>query len=1111
MKVDSFKFSRKATTALLLCTGLVAGLPHGLWAENSISVVQKAQQQKVIVKGTVSDTQGPVIGASVVEKGNTGNGTISDIDGKFSLSVMPGAVLIISYIGYRTQEVKTVTGKAIAVTLQEDNTMLNEVVVVGYGTMKKKDLTGAVTQINPEKIADTNPNTVQDLLRSVPGLQVSYDASAKGGGSLQLRGQNSVYEGGGHNNPLLVVDGMIFYGELSEINPDDIQQIDVLKDASSTAVYGARAASGVIIITTKKGKQGKPVVSFSANWGINTKYNYTKYLGADDYARFRSDYFKSGTYGFDANGNYGAYNAKDKDGNPVVQPGYYDHYSQAGAYKLSTEQWAALGTNPDGASLDEIFFRRIYNMNGDVSQDLLDNYLAGIRTNWEDLTFRTGFNQDYNASMSGATDRINYYLSFGFLRNEGVQKGNNYRTFRGNAKINGKVTNWFEIGANINFQDRTDGDQAVSIDKWGQLRNSYYSSPYKADGSLNQYPMGTLEKRGKNYLFDHQYYDLDKGYTVLNMIFDAKVTLPYNITYKFNIAPRYQYFHDRYFMSADLPNSNPAEKGVNREWSKAFDWTLNNTLNWDYTFNDVYHVIATLVQEAEENRSWQDRIEARNIQPSDALGMHNTSNATITDSKFSTNDKKFTADAWMGRLFYSYADRYMITGTVRRDGYCAFGKNHPHATFPSVALGWAFSDEKFFEPITDVMNYGKLRLSWGKNGNRSLEDPYISMANLNSGLGATMTYFDKNGNPASEYKYLMMDRLANDDLMWENTASYNVGLDFGFLNNRLRGSIDVYHKETKNMLLYEKLPGFSGFSGVWTNIGQVNNDGVELSLTSTNIQSHDFAWTTTFGFSYNKNTIKHINYEMEKVLDANGNVIGMRERNDTGNNWHIGKSIGTIWTYEYDGIWQVSEADEAAKYGQQPGDPRVINYYTEDDIINPDGTRTAVYNEKDKVYLGNTIAPFFLNMRNEFKLGNNLSIAFSMYAKLGHKSTDNTYLNQNINETNMFVYGYNMPDCEYWTPGNPSANFARFNSQGPSGCTSPSKIINRNFLRFDNLSVGYALPAKWTEKAGLSKIRLSASIRNLFVIHSSDWTFDTDPENGDLSTRVYNLGINITF
>lgn len=307
--------------------GILIGWPESVSAQAKSEVT--ATQMKTI-QGKVSDSQGePLIGASVIAKG-TNNGVTTDIDGNFRISgVAVGSKITVSYVGYTPVEFTVDNKSDYNIVMNESANLLNDVVVIGYGTMKKKDLTGAISQIDPQKIADSNPGTVQDLLKAVPGLQISYDASAKGGGSMQLRGQNSVYDQGGHNNPLLVVDGMIFYGELSEINPDDIAQIDVLKDASSTAVYGARAASGVIIITTKKGKQGKPVVTLSANWGFNTKYNYTKYFSEPDYARFRSDYFKSGTYGFDDNGNYGAYNAKDKNGNLVVQPGYYDHYSQA--------------------------------------------------------------------------------------------------------------------------------------------------------------------------------------------------------------------------------------------------------------------------------------------------------------------------------------------------------------------------------------------------------------------------------------------------------------------------------------------------------------------------------------------------------------------------------------------------------------------------------------------------------------------------------------------------------------------------------------------------------------------------------------------------------------
>lgn len=1077
----------------------------------TLGTVVMSAQGLYQLKGVVEDnSHEPLIGATVMVKG-TNNGVATDIDGNYAVMVKNGDILVVSYVGYTTQEIKVDGQKTLNVVLLEDTANLEEVVVVGYGTMKKKDLTGAVTQIDPEKMADKNPGTVSDLLKGVPGLQIGYNSSAKGGGSIQLRGQNSVYDKSGHNSPLIVVDGMIFYGELSEINPDDIAQIDVLKDASSTAVYGARAAAGVIIISTKRGKQGKPKINVSANFGWDTKAYARKAMGVQEMLNYREEYFRSLTYGFDDNGNYGAYNGKDGNGNLLVQPGYYEHYSNASKYGLTTDQWAALGTNPEGASLDEIYFRRIYNLNGDTSIDLLDNFLNGRTVDWTDLTYRTGFCQDYNASMSGATERVNYYFSFGFLRNEGVLEGDMYRAFRSNIKLDGKITNWLSVGANINFQDRTEGSLScgVSNNYWDDdmIRNSPFGNYRDEDGNLVQYPMGTNEKRGYNYEFQNQYLKLDKGYTVFNSIFNIKVSLPFNINYTFNIAPRYQYFHDRYFMSADLPNSNPKDRGVNREWAKQFDWSLNNTITWDYTIAEKNRFVVTLVQEAEENKYWKDRIEARNILPSDALGFHNTQNATIADSKFQTTDTHYTADAWMGRLFYSFDDRYMLTATIRRDGYCAFGQNNPHATFPSVALGWTFTNEKFMEGTNSWLSNGKLRLSWGKNGNRSLEDPYISLANLGSGVGATMTYLDKNGNPATEYKYLMMDRLANPNLQWEKTTAYNVGLDLGFLNNRLSANSDFYHKETHDMIMQMKLPGFSGFSSIWTNIGQVNNTGVEVALNSINITNPDFTWTTSLGFSYNKNSIKHLNGEMEDIFDAAGNVIGQKEMDDTGNKWFIGKPIGVNWTYKMVGIWQPEEADQAALVGQRPGDPKALNAYTEDDIILDDGTRVPVYNEKDKVFEGTWNAPYYFNMRNEFKY-KDFTFGFTMYSFFGHKHYRTEYMNHE-NSGNLFVYGYNKRQHSWWTPENRSNDFARFEAQLPAGVSELGKFYNSSFLRLDNVSLGYNLPAKLTQKAGIERVRISASIDNLFTIHCKNWEYG-DIETAGLSTRKYNVGIQLT-
>ena len=557
-------------------------------------------QQANKVTGIVKDTNGePIIGANVTVKGQS-IGTITDIDGRFVLDAPKNAVLQITYIGYVSQEVKVGSQKELNIILKEDTKTLDEVVVIGYGSMRKKDLTGAVVQINPNKVADTHPTNVQELLRGTAGLQIGYDTSAKGGGSIQLRGQNSVYTDGDHNAPLIVLDGMVFYGELSEINPNDISQIDVLKDASSTAIYGAKAACGVIIITTKKGKVGKPVINISTSLGLDTKSDFRSVYDAMGYMKFREDWYKTTTLGFDEKGNYSYYAIGDKG------VGYYDSPDNLLQYGMNIDQWKALSTSSDGESLQSIYARRL---GLDESSNVYNNYLLGKTVNWEDQVFRTGIRQDYNANISGASDRINYYISFGYLKNQGVLYGDDYKSFRSNLKVNGKVTDWLEIGANINFQDRSDGTQSINLETeqnmlstTTMLRLSPYASLYDEDGSYIQYPMDSDIKRGYNYWFSNQYNDLEKGYTIFNTVFNSRIKLPFNITYDFNIAPRYQFFYDRYFMSADYPDSNVRDRGVNRGWAKRFDWSLNNTITWDYTFKDVHHFMVTLVQEAEERR-----------------------------------------------------------------------------------------------------------------------------------------------------------------------------------------------------------------------------------------------------------------------------------------------------------------------------------------------------------------------------------------------------------------------------------------------------------------------------------------------------------------------------
>ncbi len=1053
------------------------------------------------VTGHVADLNGePVIGATILEKG-TSNGTITDVEGNFTMSAQQGVTLLISYIGYISQEV-TVTEQPLSIILMEDTKSLDEVVVVGYGTMRKKDLTGAVIQINPAKIADQNPQSVQDLLRGTPGLQIGYDASAKGSGaSILLRGQNSL---GTSASPLIVLDGMAFYGELSEINPDDIGQIDVLKDASSAAIYGAKSAAGVIIISTKKGKRGKPVIQVSTNWSLSNKSAYRDYFNASDYMRYREDwYMMNFTYGRGSDNLYGYYNAVDTNSGELVYPdGYFNNPDALNESEKNL--WATTtgksGFGPsEGESYQSLYARRLQLNN---SQLVYDNYLAGRSLDWHDETFRSGFNQDYNVSISGENDRVNHYFSFGYVDNEGAVQGNEYHAFRSNLKLNSKITDWLEMGINVNFQDRSDGDIQVSLGNnyWdnNMLRNSPYASLYTDDGGYQQYPMsGQATNGGYNYYLDRLYYDLEKGYTVLNTIFNSKITLPLGFSYHFNIAPRYQWFYDRYFMSSSLPNSSAADRGVNRGHAKNFDWNLNNTIVWDRSFNELHNFTVTLVQEAEEHFHWSDNINARNLDPTDALGFHYTSSGNKEQSSFSTNDSHYTAASYLGRLFYNYNDRYMFTGTFRRDGYSGFGVNNPWGNFGSVGLGWVFSNERFMEGTQNWLDMAKLRLSWGSNGNREFGDVYRTLANLT--LGSSMVYF--NNGTSTVVNSLFMDRLASPNLEWEKTNAYNVGLDFVLLDNRLTGSLDYYYKKTTDMIMSQRLPSFTGFGSITTNLGEVENKGFEIALTSNNIRNKDFTWDTTVGFSLNNNRINHIYYD----YDEEGN-----EKDDTANGWFIGKPIGEIWYYETDGIWQNTPDDiaAAALVGQVPGDIKVKNIYTEDDRILEDGTQVPVYNDNDKTFQGTTRPPIHWSMRNDFTFLKDFTFSFSLYSYMGHKSRHGYWLNQD-NGGSEVTNAFNVPQKEYWTPDNPTNKYARLNAKGPNTGLAGGidRLYNRSFARLDNITLGYTLPQTITSRFQVERIRVTASCNNLLTI--SNWEYG-DPETGGLATRDFNLGLNIT-
>ncbi len=789
--------------------------------------VQLSAQQKVTVKGKITDEHNePVIGANIMEKGTT-NGVISDFDGFFTLNVSSGATLVVSYIGFAQQEIPVKDKRDFVIRLAEDSETLNEVVVIGYGSARKRDLTGAVMQVKSAQLENESPSSMQDLLRAnVPGLSVGFSAGPKPGGSLLIRGKNSINAG---TDPLIVLDGVIYPGDLADINPNDIEQIDVLKDASSAAIYGARSASGVIIITTKMGKSEKPTISFDASIGVATQAIVPEVYQGDEFTAWRTDVFNS------ANPNHRPYEFNDPRKLPA---------------DVSIEDWMKYD-NSTGDPV-ETWLRRIGFKNLEIQ-----NYLDGKSVDWADMVFQNGLRQDYNASISGKTKGVNYYWSMGWTDNEGIIVNNGYKSFKTRLNLDAKINKFLTVGLNAQFVQRD--ASAIGAD-WVQYQKlTPYGSPTNEDGTMKLNPGD--DTSAKHPLIDSYYTDKRNVINNLNANIYAKVSLPFNISYQMNFSPRYEWATDYVHKSSEHPSWKDFGGSASRTFRNDFLWQLDNIVKWKQTFAKVHDVDFTFLFNAEKFQRWSDEMNNEGFDPNDDLGYHYMKGGILPT--ISSNDEYRTGDALMARLFYSYDNRYMITGTVRRDGYSAFGQKNPRAVFPSVAVGWVFSDEPFLKKL-NWLDYGKLRFSWGLNGNRDI-GVYRALARMGN---SKYMYVSPDGKVYNG-SYLYVNSLANKELKWERTASFNLGLDFSIFNERLKGNIDIYKANTKDLLIERTLPELIGFSSVMSNLGEVENKGIELSLTSKNIDTKNFAWSSTFNFTLNRNKIVHLYGDMVDVLDEN--------------------------------------------------------------------------------------------------------------------------------------------------------------------------------------------------------------------------------------------------
>lgn len=999
------------------------------------------------ISGRISDSKGePIAGANIVEKG-TQNGTMTNADGSFSLEVGDNATLQISYIGYMPQEILIKKQNNIFVKLEEDTQCLEEVVVVGYGTVKKSDLTGAVSQIDPTKNKSKLTSNVTDLLKnSIPGLNIPMSTNAKGSvdmANISIRGQNSIKAS---NTPLIILDGMVYSGDWSSISTHDIEKIDVLKDASSAAIYGSRSANGVIIITTKKGNKGTPTINVSVNTGMCTPSFLRPIYSPQGYIDMR-------------------YNMYMQNNPRSDQPGYYNNPNQLPA-GLSLDQW--MGYSGSKGDAEEVWLQRLY-----FSPTEISNYKAGKTIDWKKELFQTGITQDYSVNISGGTDKINYYTSVNYIKNEGFVVGDEFSNFRARVNIDNKIADFLSVGINAQYSNRDESSIPVDWRQYSVL--SPYGSIYEQDGETLK--LFVHDDNGStNPFLSGKYNERFNKLSNLSMKMYALVTLPFGFSYQFNYINIIDSGRDYNHTSSKNP-SNATDGYASRANSDSYYWSVENMIKWTKTFGK-HNFDVTLMANAEKNQLWDNQMENTQFLPSDVLGYHAISlggNPIIT-----SNDAVWTRNALLGRVNYTFNSKYLLTFSIRRDGYSAFGQNNPYALFPTSAIAWKISDESFYH--LKPLNSLKLRLSYGANGNSAI-GAYDALANMNINkylLG------DPSGN-AYSVTALTMSKLSNAELKWEKTVAYNLGVDFGLFNDRIVGSLDAYYSKTTNLLIDRALPKITGFSSISSNIGQVDNKGLEINLTSNNMYiDKKFSWQTNFNAFFNRNKIVHLYGDK----DDNG-----KEINDVANKWFIGHGLDEIWDYIPDGIWQNEDKDLAYSYGGYlPGERRMVDR-------NKDGQYTEVisgdWRAGDKDFIGFKKPRFQWNMVNNFTLLDQFTFSFSVYGSHGHKGN---FLEQAGNER------LSTFDIPYWTEGNRSNKWMR--TQMLSSNSRPmSNYVSLGFVRVSDISLGYTIPNRITKLFMVENLSVMASVKNAFLL--TKWP-GWDPENitGPVP-RCFNLSINI--
>lgn len=970
-------------------------------------VIQSALlQQQLKISGTVTDsiTGETLPGVTVMIQGTT-RGTTTGPDGKYTLNIpTANATLTFSFVGYLTEKISTSGKSVIDVKLKTDVKRLDEVIVVGYGTQKKSDLTGSVTSIPTSRLKELPvTNVLQAVQGAVSGINVVQTSSVPGStASVNIRGVNSI---SASLDPLYIIDGVpLMSGSMNDINPNDIASIEVLKDPSSVAIYGTRGSNGVILITTKRGTDGKPIIKYGAYVGMDKMVNTFKPMNGPEYVR---------------------------------------------KYVTAMKQNGFTVTDSVPTASERA------------------NYLAGKTTDWLKEISQDGYIQDHNLSISGGTKDVKYFVSGDYFHQGGVLKGYQYTRVSLRSNIDANVTNWLTVGTSLFFVDNNSDGGRVNLLLATQM--SPYGQEYDALGNYMLIPM-TNQTLYPNPLLGLNTSATRQNKNISgNFYAEVRPTFIKGLKYKLNGGYAYNPTYNSSYtgrMANDL-NGTASISNI-----QSYNWILENILTYEKSIGE-HNINFTGLYSAQENKTINST-QNSNTFINDQLDVYNMSSGAVQTvaSGFSKN----TLVSQMGRINYSYASKYLLTLTARRDGYSAFGSStSKFATFPSIALGWNIAKENFMKqlPFVDVL---KLRASYGKSGNQAI-NPYQTLSTQR-----TVQYVYNSATATG----IIANQLGNSNLTWESATGTNLGLDFTVLAGRISGTIEWYQTQTNDLLLMRNLPTISGFANILDNIGKTENKGIEISVKTVDVQAKNFSWETSLNFTANRN----------KITSLYGD-----NKDDIGNRWFIGKPSQAIYDYDLIGIWQQSDATLMAKMdpGAKVGDMRFRDV-NKDDVIN----------EKDRTYLGTSLPKWIGGITNSFRYKNlRLNIFIQTVQGVLKNNPVLSFADQSL--------VINLPESiGYWTAENQSNTRPSLRTGTNSrGYGYPS---DASYTRIKDVTLSYTLPQAISNKLKIGELSMYVSGRNLYTF--TKWK-GWDPENTFTSgyttnfnnypnVATYVFGINLT-